>query len=125
MSTQRVASRLFQKVSMPKQHSTISVRTMALVNYPVEAAPPSSGMMNAWRTLQQDSWVTTQGHAKPQILDTFSQFSTCGKSVLGTRYLGELENIPSFEKEQSIVQPIFRNLSFKCETFLTRNYFSI
>ncbi|XP_069115156.1 uncharacterized protein [Argopecten irradians] len=53
--------------------------------------PPQGGMRKAWQTLQEESWVTTQGFLKPTPHETFHTTLTETRSILGSRNLGLFE----------------------------------
>ncbi|OWF47234.1 uncharacterized protein LOC110454623 [Mizuhopecten yessoensis] len=99
--TQRTLVRGLQSIAPHNHHITSTTGT----------PPPSAGMMRAWQTLQEDSWVTTQGHIRPQPLDTFnSMFAE--KSILGSRNLGVFEKSSNSENVQSSVKLLLNGFKF-------------
>ncbi|XP_033758422.1 uncharacterized protein LOC117340768 isoform X2 [Pecten maximus] len=73
--------------------------------------PPSAGMLRAWQTLQEDSWVTTQRHLRPQPTETFNTMSA-ERSILGSRNLGLFEKNSNSEDVQSSVRALLKGFKF-------------
>ncbi|XP_069115158.1 uncharacterized protein [Argopecten irradians] len=86
MNTLKTA-RLAVKMGRPAQQHTIRrLHSMSSVHRDVETEPT---LLTTWQTIRTNNWYSTQGHLPPQTLETFSSVGRC---VLGSRYLGLTED---------------------------------